>query len=529
MGVTFDLMIKVISTTARTITFEIVNNNYFFTSEDMDIYVNDNFAFTINKNIFTLANLQPDTTYKIFVKGRSTKIESEEIEVTTYEETAVLNVRDFGAKGDGNTIDTQAIQAAIAACPKNGIVIIPEGVYLITAIFLKSDMTLYLQGGSILLGVKDRSQYPKLPGILKSLDGKQEYALGSWEGVPSKTFASLINGIGIENVNIIGEGIIDGNSDFNTWWFKPKIKKIAWRPRLIFLNRCKNILCEGFSIRNSPSWTIHPLESENLKFININIENPKDSPNTDGINPESCNSVLIAGVKFSVGDDCVAIKSGKLGSSNYMNVPSKNIFIRNCYMKYGHGAVVLGSEMSGGIQNVHVENCLFENTDRGIRIKTRRGRGSTGIIDKIYVKNIRMNKVATPFVINAFYNCDADGHTEYVWSKEKIPVDDRTPSIKYIYFKNVNCTNAQTAAGYIYGLPEKKIEGIYMENIYVHLDEEAKPDYPAMMDFIEPISRYGFYFNNVKYLKLTNVKVENALTDQLITENIDMEEVSLDR
>src|SRR5690606_23330812 len=127
---------------------------------------------------------------------------------------------------------------------------------------------------------------------------------------------------------------------------------------------------------------------------------------------------------------------------------------------------------------------------RGIRIKTRRGRGNTAIVDQIYVKNMHMNKVATPFVINAFYNCDDDGHTEYVWSKEKLPIDDRTPSIKNIYFKNVNCTNAQTAAGFIYGLPEKKIEGIYMENIYVHLDEEAKPDYPAMMDFIEPISRY---------------------------------------
>ena len=157
-----------------------------------------------------------------------------------------------------------------------------------------------------------------------------------WEGVPSKTFCKSNKWNRYRECNIIGEGIIDGNLILILEIFKPKIKKIAWRPRLIFLNRCKNILCEGISIRNSPSWTIHPLESENLKFININIENPKDSPNTDGINPESCNSVLIAGVKFSVGDDCVAIKSGKLGSSNYMNVPSKNIFIRNCYMKYGH-------------------------------------------------------------------------------------------------------------------------------------------------------------------------------------------------
>ncbi len=525
MGVVFILTLNVISVTARTISFEIINKNCFFNSSSVDVYLNDRVILTTDKNICTIGNLQPDTIYKVFIKDSYTGKRSKEIEVKTQLETAVLNVKDFGAKGDGNTIDTQAIQAAIAACPKNGIVMIPEGVYLTTAIFLKSNMTFYLQKGSVLLGTKEREQYPILPGILESLDGMKKYDIGTWEGNPSNTFASLINGINIENVNIIGEGIIDGNADFDTWWYKSKIKRIAWRPRLIFLNRCRDVVCEGLSIRNSPSWTIHPYKSKNLKFINLNIENPKDSPNTDGINPESCSNVLVTGVVFSVGDDCIAIKSGKRESVDYRNLPSKDIFIRNCYMKYGHGAVVIGSEMSGGVESISVENCLFENTDRGIRIKTRRGRGGTGIIDRLYVKNIRMTRVLTPFVINAFYNCDSDGHTEYVWSKEKLPVDEGTPSIKRIYIDDIKCIDAQIAAGFIYGLPEQKIEEICMKNVYVHLAMDAKPGYPAMMDFIEPMARHGFYFNNVRDLTLTNVEVENASTEQVVTENIDKKEI----
>lgn len=520
------LQLNIISVTSRTISFEIVNDNCFFTPNDIELYLDGKFVLTVDRNIYTIRDLQPDTAYKILIKDRATGKESKEAEVRTQSETVVLNVKDFGAKGDGSTVDTQAIQAAIAACPKDGVVIVPEGVYLITAIFLKSDMTLYLQKGSILCGTKEREQYPILPGILESLDGIRKYDLGTWEGVPSDTFASLINGIDIENVNIVGEGTINGNADFDTWWYKPKVKRIAWRPRLIFLNRCKDVVCEGISIRNSPSWTVHPYKSENVKFINMDIDNPKNSPNTDGINPESCNNVLIAGVVFSVGDDCVAIKSGKRVSNDYVNLPSKNISIRNCYMKYGHGAMVIGSEMSGGIENIYVENCLFENTDRGIRIKTRRGRGNTGIIDQIYIKNIRMTKVMTPFVVNAFYNCDDDGHTEYVWSKEKLPVDEGTPSIKRIYLENIKCVDAQVAAGFVYGLPEKKIEEICMKNVYVHLDVNAKPDYPAMMDFIEPTVRCGFYFNNVRYLKLNNVEVKNALTEPVIMENVDENEIT---
>src|SRR5699024_10394172 len=165
-----------------------------------------------------------------------------------------------------------------------------------------------------------------------------------------------------------------------------KTKKAAWRPRTVFLINCDNVLIQGLSIKNSPSWTVHPYFSKNLKFIDLKIENPKDSPNTDGLNPESCENVEIIGVDFSVGDDCIAIKSGKLYMGRKRKTPSKNIIIRNCYMHDGHGAVVIGSEMSGGVHEVKVEACIFEKTDRGLRIKTRRGRGEQGRIDQITFK-----------------------------------------------------------------------------------------------------------------------------------------------
>lgn len=519
------LNLNIISVTARTISFEIINESCFFTLEEVNVYLNKNLISTINTNVYTIRNLEPNTMYQIFIEDKTTKEKSKKVEVKTDCEAAILNVKQFGAKGDGKTIDTQAIQAAIAACPKGGMVLIPQGVYPITSIFLKSDITLYLERDSILLGTNERIKYPILPGIIKSYNETKKYYLGSWEGEPLDSFASLINGVNIKNVNIIGEGKIEGNSDYNTWWLNPKVKKIAWRPRTIFFNGCRNITIEGLAIQNSPSWTIHPLMSKNLKFINMNIINPKDSPNTDGIDPESCENVLILGVRFSVGDDCIAIKSGKLNLEVDNIAASKGIYIRNCHMEHGHGGVVIGSEMSGGIKDIYVEKCLFENTDRGIRIKTRRGRGKNGIIDNIYANNIKMQNVLTPFVINCFYNCDYDGHTEYVWSKGKLPIDERTPYIRNIYLKNIKCTDAQIAASFVYGLPESKIEKICMEDIYVHLSTNAKPGYPAMMDFIHPISRYGFYFNNVKYLKLNNVKVKNALTEPIMSENVVKSEI----
>ncbi|MFZ5967787.1 MAG: glycoside hydrolase family 28 protein [Bacillota bacterium] len=517
------LKLQVVAITSRTLSIEIENSHSYYLPNKVNLYVEQKRIETLEKNVWTINHLEPATAYTLYVEDIETKEKSQEITVRTKPESATVDVRKFGAIGDGVTLDTSALQAAILACPENGRVLIPKGTYLTTPLFLKSNINLHFEKDAVLLGVKERDRYPVLQGVLTSYDELEEYYLGSWEGDPMDSYASLLTGIHVENINIIGEGILDGNASFETWWERPKEKRRAWRPRTIFLTECKNVLVEGITIKNSPSWTVHPLMCEDLKFINLRVENPPDSPNTDGINPESCKNVLILGTLFSVGDDCIAIKSGKLYMGKKKKMPSQNIFIRNCFMEYGHGAVTIGSEMSGGVNHIYVEKCLFQNTDRGIRIKTRRGRGETGIIDEIHVQDIQMDGVLTPFVINAFYFCDIDGHVEYVWSKEPLPVDERTPYIKNIYLKNIRCKNAEVAAAFFYGLPERKIEKIDMEDIYVDFRENAKPGYAAMMDFIEPMCRNGFYFHNINHLKLKNIQAVNTSTEAVIKLAVDHE------
>jgi polygalacturonase len=521
------LVIQIISVTSRTVSFEIINDECYYLKNNVEVYVNNEKAALIDKNVYTLYNLQPNTEYSIKIIDTSTKETSESMVVRTNEDSAVINVKDFGAVGDGVSMDTASIQAAIAACPKNGRIIFPEGKFLTTPIFLKSDICIELEKDAIILGSKNRELYPVLTGMLKNNTSEAYSYLISWEGEPADCFASLITGINVSNISIIGEGIIDGNASFDTWWYEAKKKRIAWRPRTIFFSGCSDILVEGVTVMNSPSWTIHPLLCQNLKFINLQVENPADAPNTDGINPESCRNVLILGVNFSVGDDCIAIKSGKYEISKKYPVPSEEIYIRNCNMQFGHGAVVIGSEMSGGVKKIYIEKCLFNSTDRGIRIKTRRGRGRSGIIDEIYAINLKMNKVQTPFVINSFYFCDEDGKTEYVWSKEKLEVDDRTPYIGNIVFKDIVSIDTQVAAGFMYGLPEEKVASVDMENIYVHFDINASSGYPDMMSYLEPMRRNGFYFNNIKKLKLNNIKLDNSEKEGIIKLNIDEEYISI--
>ncbi len=521
------MMIKLnmISVTSSTMSFEIENKECFYTKNKIDMYINGVKSGETGTNVFVIRNLKADSQYTVYAEDSVSKETSNEITVMTKSDTMVINIQDFGAMGDGVHADTASIQAAIAACLPGGRVYFPEGTYLASPLFLKSDITIELGKGAILLGEKDREKYPVLPGLVASnITGKDAY-LASWEGEAADCFASLITGIHVKNVSIIGEGVIDGNADYDNWWRDVKNKKVAWRPKTIFLNQCENILIEGITIKNSPSWTLHPLMCQSIKLIGAVIENPKDAPNTDGFDPESCSKVWVLGTRFSVGDDCIAIKSGKFSTSRKYLVPSEDIYIRNCLMEFGHGAVVIGSEMSCGVRNVHVERCVFNSTDRGIRIKTRRGRGATGVIDEIHASNIMMNRVKTPFTVNCFYFCDADGKTEYVWSKEKLPVDDRTPYIGSIHIQDVSCTDTQVAAGFVYGLPERKIEELVLEHIHIHFDVSAEADYPEMLSFVEPMCKEGFYFNNIKKLVLKDIRLENSTGTPVIIQNIDREEI----
>lgn len=519
---TFNIIFK----TARQMVVEVLNKDIYNTSE-YEIYLNDEFHMTSNKVIQTINDLYPNTTYTIYIKtGRSI---SEVATFVTDIEFVTLDVKEFGAKGDGHNNDTVFIQAAISSCPKGGRVFIPKGEYKVTSLFLKSDITLEIGKDAVISAITEREQFPVLPGLIESNNERDEYNLGTWEGNPLDMFAGILTGIQVSNVIICGQGTIDGNANYENWWMDAKVRRIAFRPRLIFLNHCSNVTVQGITVKNSPSWNIHPYFSDHLKFIDLTILNPKDSPNTDGLNPESCKYVEIIGIYFSLGDDCIAIKSGKIYMGSKYKVACESILIRQCYMRDGHGSITIGSEMSGGIKNVVVRDCKFYHTDRGFRIKTRRGRGKEGIVDNIVFDNIIMDQVLTPIVINSFYFCDPDGHSEYVKKKARLPIDDRTPIIGSLIFKNMKCTNCHVAATFIYGLPEKKIKKISMKNINISYSENSKLGFPAMMDDLNEMNYNGIHVNNIELLEMEDVTIVGYEGRGLVISNVDqliLDEVS---
>ncbi len=505
-------------TSARSAVLEVKGCGYYEAEEAHKVYVNGELSVETKKNIVTVDGLLPDTKYEITVCHKD---ETDKLTAKTKDEYVTLDVKNFGAKGDGENNDTTAIQAAIMACPKNGRVLVPAGKYMITPIFLKSDMTFEIAEGAELSAYTDRNMFPILPGQTICNDAEKEYLLGTWEGNPEDMFAAIVTGINLENVVITGKGTINGNASKENWWENPKVRRIAWRPRMLFLNNCKNVTVHGITVKNSPSWNIHPYFCEDIHFYDINVLGPKDSPNTDGLDPESCKNVDIIGVYFSVGDDCIAIKSGKIYMGAKYKKPSENLYIHQCCMRDGHGSIVIGSEMAGGVKNLNVSECLFLHTDRGLRIKTRRGRGKDGVIDGILFENIIMDHVLVPIVFNMFYFCDPDGHSEYVQSKELYPVDERTPYLGKFEFKNIKATNCHAAAAYMYGLPEQKIGEVVFENIDVSYAEDAEPFRAAMMDGVEDVKKIGIFAKNMKKLVLKNVNINGQEGEEIIAEGVD--------
>lgn len=513
---------NIIFKTSRKITIELKDFGVWYAQKPYRIIINGNVHLVSNRIVQTVEGLLPSTAYELYLECEDNV--SEIYRFTTDPEFVTLNVKRFGAKGDGVQDDTLFIQAAIQACPKQGRVWIPAGIYRITSLFLKSDLILDLDKDAVLSGNTKREDFPILPGMLQSYDGESEYNLGTWEGNPLDMFTSMITGIQVSNVVITGQGVLDGNASEENWWQEEGRTKIggAWRPRMIYLNHCENITVQGLTIQNSPAWNLHPYFSNHTKWIDLNIINPKVSPNTDGLDPESVDGLLAVGVYFSLGDDCVAIKSGKYYTGNKWKIPSQNLEFRQCYMRHGHGALTLGSEIAAGVKNLVCRDCIFEDTDRGLRIKTRRGRGREAVIDHIRFENIQMRGVLTPIVINSYYwCCDPDGHSQYVESKEPLPVDERTPAIKNLEFYDVDATDCHVAASFIYGLPEAKIEKMVLENISISFAENPQPDYPALMAGVEPCTRMGMYLNNIKDLRMKNVRISGQEGDEMILNHID--------
>lgn len=506
-------MFKKLFVSAVSACFEFQNSNPYYNLHPYTVYLNGNpVGGERRENVFSLFDLIPDTEYVVTTSEDKCKIIFK-----TKPETGVVDVRALGAKADGVTDDTYYVQMAIDKCPAGGRVVLTAGEYLVRPIKLKSGVTLELKKGATLLGDAREESYPFIPAAIK-LNGKEE-VLASWEGEPFDCHQSFVSAYRQKNIRVVGEGTIDGNADNSTWWATPKGRKVA-RPRLVFLNKCKDVVFHGVTCKNSASWNLHPFFSQNLAFYDLRIRNPYTGPNTDGLDPESCDKVDVIGCSFSVGDDCCAIKSGKLYMGKTYKTPASNHTLRNNLFENGHGAIVLGSEMSGGVTNLSVSQCLFRYTDRGLRIKSRRGRGKDGVIDGVTFENIRMENVITPLVINMYYFCDPDGHTEYVWSRDKnTPVDDGTPRLGTFKFKDIECVDCECMAGYFDGLVELPIKSVELENVSFSFKDDAKPFTPAMLENVKEYCKGGLYVDNVEKLVLKNVSFAGVVGEKLIKKN----------
>ena len=370
-----------------------------------------------------------------------------------------FNVVEFGAVADGKTLCTPAIQKAIDACGQagGGRVLVPSGRYLTNALFLKSNVQFEILAGGTLAFTND----------IESVSGVQ----GRWEGIDRTVYASLFNGQSLENVSITGRGTLEGQG--KPWWDayrtvremrrkagmgderepeNPPGSPLKWgRPRMINLYDCKNVLISGLHIQNSPSWNVHPVRCEHVVIDAVTITAPADSPNTDGIDPDSCKDVRITSCYISVGDDCIIIKSGYRYRED--GVPCENITVSNCVFGAGHCGVGIGSETSGGVKNVVVSNCICDGTDRGLRIKTARTRGN--IVENFRASNVVMRNVGEAITVTMFYT-GGDRH-------EAKPVDKFTPTFRDFHFSDISVYGAKQAI-LIEGLAEMPIRGLSVSN-----------------------------------------------------------------
>lgn len=497
--------------------FELRNENPYYAPQRYTVYLDEKEVSTGDANVFSVFDLKPDTFYSLRLTYEDGCTEA--VTFTTATVKCGVNIRDFGAVGDGRADDTHAIQTALFFMPRGGLLYFPAGTYLTAPLALKSHITLQFAEGATLLGTTNRSRYPVLPGELPDKYTGEALHFGSWEGNAAPMYQALLTAEYAEDITIIGPGTVDGNAQNSDWWTTFQNDPVG-RPRLMFFNRCKQVTIHGVKVQNSASWQLHPYYSEHIRIYDVFVGAPKDSPNTDAIDPESCDYVDIIGCRFSVGDDCIAVKSSKIDLGRKYKRAADHHTIRNCLMDYGHGAVTLGSEIGAGVLNLSVSQCWFRGTDRGLRIKTRRGRGRDCRINNVLFENIRMEGVLTPVTINEWYNCcDPDRFSEYVWSREMLPVDERTPILGKFTFRHLNCTDVQVAACYIDGLPEMPIEEVAFANCDFLFAEDAKPGVPIMKNFAKEECRLGLYLDNVKKIKIRNVRVEGALGDKLIADN----------
>ena len=384
-----------------------------------------------------------------------------------------FSIADFGAKADGKTKDTQAITKALDAAEQagGGTVRFGAGTYLTGALKLRSKVGIHLDKGATILFSTDPADYPVV--------------LTRWEGTECMNYSGLIYGQGASDIAITGEGTIDGQG--SAWWpwtklARPTLVKLremgetgddptqrkfgtpeaALRPTLFEPINCQRILLDGVKFVNSPFWTLHPIYCSDITARNLDLHGT--GPNTDGLNPDSCRNILIENCNFDTGDDCVTLKSGRDRDGRRVGKPTENVIVRNCTFARGHGTVVIGSEMSGGVRNVHVENLTADGTDAGVRIKTRRGRGGT--VENIVYRNMTLKNIEKQAItIDMFYDVGNNPGVDQT-GKDGIPV------IRNVLVENLTCDGAAQAI-VIRGLEDSLIENVTLKDVHVKNAKEG--------------------------------------------------------
>ena len=465
-----------------------------------------------------------------------------------------VSVADFGGRGDGTFLNSDAFASAIAHLSSRGggRLIVPAGVWFTGPIVLQSHINLHLEDRSIILFSPDKDLYPLVET--------------SFEGLDTRRCQSPIWGKDLQNIAITGSGAIDGNGHYWRPLKKDKVTERQWermtagggaykradywmpsaaylhgdtisdmnvprnlkseeewlavrdflRPVMVSLQNCKDVFLQGVIFQNSAAWNIHPLMCENVIIDGIQVRNPSYAQNGDGIDLESCKNSIIVNSTFDVGDDGICVKSGKDEDGRRRNVATENLIVDNCTVFKGHGGFVVGSEMSGGVKNVSVSNCQFLGTDVGLRFKSSRGRG--GVVENIYISHISMFDIATePVLFNLYYGgksaVESLEEGDEIQQGATIPqVDETTPLFRNIYIESVTCRNARRAL-YFHGLPEQNIENIHISDfvVYAQLGGEL---IEADQVILKNVAIYSESGAALKLHNVNNMRVEGLQTNE---------------
>ncbi|MDR3333289.1 MAG: glycoside hydrolase family 28 protein [Treponema sp.] len=431
----------------------------------------------------------------------------------------------FGAQGvhDNSRAFAAALRSLQAA--GGGTLQVGKGTWRTGPLELFSHSTLVLDEGAVVSFIPEVERYGPV--------------YTRWEGVCCYGLHPLVFSSGQEHITITGTGCLDGSGAL--WWELLRDKRRSGqsvpqtpgeqelarlnvgfeqqpgggggrgiqflRPPLVQFYQCTEVRIEGISLVNAPFWTLHPVFCESLSIRGLTITNPHDAPNTDGIDIDSCRNVLIEDCHIGVGDDGIALKSGSGEDGIRVNKPTCNVRVRNCTVEDGHGGIVIGSETAGGVFDVIAEDCTFKGTDRGIRIKTRRGRG--GQIRDLSFRRLTMENNLCPLSINMFYRCGADVSSG-LFSLDPLPVNRTTPSIKQVTVSDIRALGCRASAGFIAGLPESPIEQLSIKRSAFSTDEASpvSPDESDMFLGLPPVQEKSFRILNVQDLVCQDVSVQ---------------------